>query len=79
VDPGSIRTGYGAIETDGRRHRLIEKGVLLPSKRFALHERLHVVHAGIAALIARLHPDALAVEDGSRPRPCPGRRTSGWR
>jgi crossover junction endodeoxyribonuclease RuvC len=63
VDPGSIRTGYGAIETDGRRHRLIEKGVLLPSKRFALHERLHVVHAGIAALIARLHPDALAVED----------------
>jgi Holliday junction resolvasome RuvABC endonuclease subunit len=30
VDPGSLRTGYGAIETDGRRHRLVEKGVLLP-------------------------------------------------
>ena len=28
VDPGSLRTGYGVIETDGRRHRLVEKGVL---------------------------------------------------
>jgi len=24
VDPGSLRTGYGAIETDGRRHRLLD-------------------------------------------------------
>lgn len=63
MDPGSIRTGYGVIETDGRRHRLIDKGVLLPPRRLALHERLHVVHAGIAGLIGRLHPDALAVED----------------
>jgi crossover junction endodeoxyribonuclease RuvC len=63
VDPGSIRTGYGAIETDGRRHRLLEMGVLMPPPREALPEKLRFIHDGLAALMARLHPDALAVED----------------
>ncbi|MBI3931777.1 MAG: crossover junction endodeoxyribonuclease RuvC [Acidobacteria bacterium] len=63
VDPGSIRTGYGAIATDGRRHRLIEKGVLVPAPRTPLADRLRLIHDGIAAVISRLHPDVLAVED----------------
>ena len=63
VDPGSLRTGYGAIETDGRRHRLIEAGVLAPPPRAALSDRLRFLHHGVTALIARLNPEALAVED----------------
>jgi crossover junction endodeoxyribonuclease RuvC len=63
VDPGSIRTGYGAIDSDGRRHQLIEHGVLAPPRRAELPERLHFVHQGIAVLIERLRPDILAVED----------------
>jgi crossover junction endodeoxyribonuclease RuvC len=63
VDPGSIRTGYGAIETDGRRHRMIEMGVLCASSRASLPQRLHTVHMGVAALIRRLDPGLLAVED----------------
>ncbi len=63
VDPGSLRTGYGAIDTDGRRHRLIEKGTLAPPPRLPLPERLRFIHAGIAQLIGRLRPDVLAVED----------------
>jgi crossover junction endodeoxyribonuclease RuvC len=63
VDPGSVRTGYGAIDTDGRRHRLVERGFIAPPPRLSLHERLRHIHEGIATLIARLHPDALAVED----------------
>jgi crossover junction endodeoxyribonuclease RuvC len=63
VDPGSLRTGYGVIETDGRRHVLVEKGVLAPAPTLGLAERLHVIHRGIAEVIARIHPDALAVED----------------
>lgn len=63
IDPGSVRTGYGAIDTDGRRHRLIEKGALAPSPRLSLPARLRVIHAGVADLIARLRPGALAVED----------------
>ena len=63
VDPGSLRTGYGAVESDGRRHRLIEKGALAPGQRLSLPEKLRHIHAGVAGLIARLRPDALAVED----------------
>lgn len=63
VDPGSIHTGYGAIESDGRRHRLVEMGVLSPPVRASLPERLRVLHHGIAAVIQRLEPDLLAVED----------------
>ena len=63
VDPGSLRTGYGAVETDGRRHRLLESGALEPGARLTLPERLRHIHAGLAGLIARLRPDALAVED----------------
>jgi crossover junction endodeoxyribonuclease RuvC len=63
VDPGSLRTGYGAIDTDGRRHRLIEKGLLASSSRLSLPSRLRHIHEGIRELIVRLQPDVLAVED----------------
>jgi len=63
VDPGSLRTGYGAVETDGRRHRLIEMGALAPGQRLSLPEKLRHIHEGVAALIERLEPDVLAVED----------------
>lgn len=63
VDPGSLRTGYGAIETDGRRHRLVEMGTFAPSSRLDLPSRLRAIHSGLAAVIVRLRPDVLAVED----------------
>jgi crossover junction endodeoxyribonuclease RuvC len=63
VDPGSLRTGYGAVATDGRRHRLVEKGAIAPAAKLPLAERLCRIHAGVARVIERLHPDVLAVED----------------
>ena len=63
VDPGSRHTGYGAIESDGRRHRLLEKGVLSPAPRHDLPRRLRFIHDRLAELITRLGPAALAVED----------------
>lgn len=63
VDPGSVRTGFGVIETDGRNHRLLEQGVVAPSARLSLPLRLRRVHERMAELIARHRPDVLAVED----------------
>jgi crossover junction endodeoxyribonuclease RuvC len=63
VDPGSVRTGYGAIDTDGRRHRLVEMGAIAPPRRRCLASRLQHIHSGVAAVIRRLEPDILAVED----------------
>ncbi len=63
IDPGSIRTGWGAIRSDGRRHALVDSGVVSPPPRLALPQKLRFIHDGLAALIDRLAPDALAVED----------------
>ena len=63
VDPGSLRTGYGVIETDGRRHVMLEKGVIAPAAALPLAERLHFIHRGVAAVIARVGAEVLAVED----------------
>jgi crossover junction endodeoxyribonuclease RuvC len=63
VDPGSQRTGYGVIDTDGRRHVLVESGVLSPPPHQELPARLRAIHDGLSALISRLRPEALSVED----------------
>lgn len=63
VDPGSLRTGFGAIDSDGRRCVLVERGVLRPPARLPLPERLRILHEGLAGVIRRLAPDRLAVED----------------
>ena len=40
VDPGSVRTGYGIIERDGTRLRLITAGTLTAGEKAPLEERL---------------------------------------
>jgi crossover junction endodeoxyribonuclease RuvC len=63
VDPGSRRTGFGVIATDGRRHRLLAQGVIAPPPRHSLPEKLRAIHEGVCRLIEEHAPDALAVED----------------
>jgi len=63
IDPGSVRTGYGCIETDGRRHTLIACGAIAPAAGAALPDRLEAIHAGLRALIARHRPDCVAIEN----------------
>ena len=63
VDPGSVRTGYGIIERDGTRLRLITAGTLTAGEKAPLEERLLLIHTGLVALITDHAPHAVAVED----------------
>ena len=63
IDPGSERTGYGCVETDGRRHRLIVCGALSASATTTFPERLHVIHSGLVTLLAECRPDCVAIEN----------------
>jgi crossover junction endodeoxyribonuclease RuvC len=63
VDPGSVRTGFGVVDSDGRRHRLVEHGVVAVSDRLPLPDRLRQIHAGVMTVIDRCHPDGVGVED----------------
>jgi len=64
VDPGTAQTGYGVVRGDGSHAPvLIECGVLRTKARDPLPVRLREIYEGIAELLDRHHPDALAVED----------------
>jgi crossover junction endodeoxyribonuclease RuvC len=63
IDPGSDRTGYGCVESDGSRHRLVICGAIAAGSRAAFPDTLKTIHDGLAALLARHRPDCVAVED----------------
>ena len=63
IDPGSERTGYGCVETDGRRHVLIACGAITASPGDPLPQRLARIHRDLAALLASCHPDTVAIEN----------------
>ncbi len=62
VDPGSITTGFGVIDSDRGKLLLIEQGSISSSRGTDLPERLRQIHDGLLSVIARTSPGAVAVE-----------------
>jgi crossover junction endodeoxyribonuclease RuvC len=62
IDPGSERTGYGCVESDGRRHRLIVSGAITARPADSFPQRLAAIHRDLAKLLAVCRPDCVAVE-----------------
>ena len=63
IDCGSAATGYGVIETDGHRNRVVASGVILASARLSFPERLKQIADGLARIIETYAPDAVAIEE----------------
>ncbi len=64
VDPGLTVTGYAVVETIAGAIRVIEAGVIRPSKGAGpLATRLCVLHDGIVEVIEAFRPAALALEE----------------
>jgi len=63
IDPGSERTGYGCVETDGRRHRLIACGAIATAGAPTLGARLARIHDGLTAQLRDCRPDVVAIEN----------------
>lgn len=63
IDPGSRRTGYGCVESDGRRHRLVLCGAISSPAADPFPQRLARIHHELATLIASCRPDLVAVEN----------------
>jgi len=63
IDPGSERTGYGCIETDGSRHRLVLCGAITSPASASFPARLLSIHRRLTALLADCRPDCVAVEN----------------
>jgi crossover junction endodeoxyribonuclease RuvC len=63
IDPGSERTGYGCVDSDGRRHRLLVFGALSAPPASAFPDRLRYIHEGLTRLLAEQRPDCVAIEN----------------
>ena len=62
IDPGSVRTGYGCIESDGSRYTLVASGALSCPAGAALPARLLSMHTRLVELIRRHRPECVAIE-----------------
>jgi crossover junction endodeoxyribonuclease RuvC len=63
IDPGCDRTGYGCVETDGSRHRVIVCGAVTTSALASFADKLHQIHKRLTLIIAECQPHSVAIED----------------
>ena len=63
IDPGSQRTGYGCVDSDGRRHRLVRCGAILAGAEGRFPDRLALIHRELTAVIRDSAPDCVAIEN----------------
>lgn len=63
IDPGSERTGYGCVDTDGRRHRLVACGAVTTSSLASFPDRLALIHRELGSILASHAPDCVAIEN----------------
>lgn len=63
IDPGSERTGYGCVQTDGSRHRLVVSGAIRTAASATFPEKLLTIHAELSRLIRDCRPDSVAIEN----------------
>jgi crossover junction endodeoxyribonuclease RuvC len=64
VDPGTLVTGYGVIESEARgaRMKVIEYGTIESKKISTLPIRLEMIYTRLEAVIERTCPDQFAIE-----------------
>lgn len=63
IDCGTERTGYGVIESDGKRHTPIAFGVIKTNPREPMADRLCVIAKGLSAIIAQHSPTHAVIEE----------------
>jgi len=62
LDPGLARMGWGAIEMSGTRLTHVAHGVLTSDAKAGLGPRLMILFEALTDIMARLEPQAIAIE-----------------
>lgn len=62
VDCGSVVTGVGIVETNGRGYRLLHFGAIRPASSQPFASRLAHIYRELARLVERFQPHSVAVE-----------------
>ncbi|KEO82256.1 crossover junction endodeoxyribonuclease RuvC [Tumebacillus flagellatus] len=62
IDPGYGRTGYGVVDSIGNRIKSVEYGCIETKPNTPIPDRLVDIYGAVCEVIARLKPEAVAVE-----------------
>jgi len=62
IDPGTVNLGYGVVD-NGQEMRMVDYGVLSLSRYARLEERLRSIYDGLSQIVAKHHPDEVAIEE----------------
>lgn len=63
IDPGTIHTGIGIVETDKVNHRLVFCHTIHVDQKKPMPERLGRIHRELAALLGEWKPEIVALEN----------------
>jgi crossover junction endodeoxyribonuclease RuvC len=63
IDPGTATMGYGIVEGEGSRERMVACGALTTPAEMRMEKRLQSLYRGVVELILTYKPEALAVEE----------------
>jgi crossover junction endodeoxyribonuclease RuvC len=63
IDPGSERTGYGCIDSDGRRHTLVLCGAIATRAGTSFPDRLSIIFRSLTDLLEQCRPEYVAIEN----------------
>lgn len=62
IDPGTAIVGFGVIESDGFKHKLIEGGVIRTPAHQSLDQRLLTIYESLVQIIKYTNPNYSAIE-----------------
>ena len=62
IDPGTGILGFGVIDSDGARTKLVTAGVITTPPHTPLADRLEEIYNGLTAIIAETKPEVMAIE-----------------
>lgn len=63
IDPGVATIGFGVLDTNGTKHKLIKCGVISTPAHTSLASRLELIYEDLTELINIFKPDAASIEE----------------
>ena len=63
IDPGSETLGWGVVEGENLKYKLVDFGTVKSSPREKFSKRLLKVYEGVREVIEKFQPDVLSIEE----------------
>ena len=63
IDPGYAIVGYGGLEYNGNKFKVIEYGAITTDASMEMFDRLKTIHDDLNKIIERVKPDFMAIEE----------------